>query len=151
MSGQLTPEMLAHVGRSRPSVTEQATRREIRKYSIATGQRLEKYLNGDEAPPLFHLALFWDVVDMEKLSEDGDYIDPLLPELPFKQALAGGNITQYYRPILAGDVLIAHRTLTDLYEKQGRSGLLFFYEVVLEVEHESGTPVLTHKTTRIYR
>ena len=54
----LSPEILACVGRSGPSRTELATRRDIRKYSIATGQRQRKYLDGDEAPPLYHVALF---------------------------------------------------------------------------------------------
>ncbi|HYW92553.1 MAG TPA: hypothetical protein VFA95_08870 [Gammaproteobacteria bacterium] len=49
----LTREMRAAVGRSLPPVTVEATRREIRKYAVATGQRLARYLRGDEAPPLF--------------------------------------------------------------------------------------------------
>lgn len=151
MSRLLTPEMLAHVGRTRSPRTEPVTRREIRKYAIATGQRLRKYLDGDEAPPLFHVALFWDVAPKDQLSEDGVSVDPLLPPLPLTRAMAGGITVRYHRPIRPGDTLVARRTLTDLYEKTGRSGPILFYEVTLDVTLESGEPVLTEKTTRLLR
>jgi len=151
MSGLLTPEMRAHVGRQRPPRTELVTRRDIRKYAIASGQRLRKYLDGDEAPPLFHVALFWDVVERHELSADGVSVDPLLPPLPLTRAMAGGITVRYHRPVRPGDTLVARRTLTDLYEKAGRSGPLLFYEVTLEVTLASGEPVLTEQTTRLLR
>ena len=149
MSALLTAEMKRQIGRQRPPVTECATRREIRKYAIASGQRLRKYLDGDEAPPLFHVALFWDVVERDQLSPDGIAVDPLKPDVPLQRMMAGGISIRYHRPICAGDVLVARRTLTNLYEKAGRAGPLIFYEVTLEVTLASGEPVLTEKTTRI--
>jgi hydroxyacyl-ACP dehydratase HTD2-like protein with hotdog domain len=65
--------------------------------------------------------------------------------------MAGGLEIQYHQPIRAGDVLTADRTLTAIYEKEGRSGPLIFYEVVLEVTRGDGTAVVTEKTTRILR
>ena len=151
MSSLLTADLLANIGRSAPSKTELVTRRDIRKYSIATGQRIQKYLVGDEAPPMFHLALFWDVVELDQLTPDGLSIDSLLPKFPLERAMAGGLKIDYRKPILAGDTLIATRTLTDIYEKQGSQGPLIFYEVVMQVETESGEPVLTETATRILR
>ncbi|MDG2306946.1 MAG: MaoC family dehydratase N-terminal domain-containing protein [Candidatus Binatia bacterium] len=148
---RLTSEMLSHVGRSRVPVMELATRREIRKYSIATRQKLPKYLEGVEAPPLFYVALFWDVVSLDRMTPDGITVDPLLPELPFPRVMAGGIKTQYSQPIRCGDYLVAKRTLTDLYEKEGKSGPLCFYEVTLDVKTDTGAPVLVEKTTRILR
>ena len=151
MSSLLTADLLANIGRSAPPKTELVTRRDIRKYAIATGQRIEKYLAGDEAPPMFHLALFWDVVELDQLTPDGISIDSLLPKFPLERAMAGGLKIDYSQPILAGDTLIATRTLTDIYEKQGSQGPLIFYEVVMKVETESGEPVLTETATRILR
>jgi len=142
---------MSNIGRSAPPKKELVTQREIRKYSISTGQRQEKYLNGDEAPPLFHVALFWHVVEMDKLKPDGIPNDPMMPELPLKRAMAGGIKIQYHRKIVPGDVLVAKRTLTDIYEKQGRQGPLIFCEMTMEVETEAGEPVITEKTTRILR
>lgn len=151
MSGLLSAELLANIGKSAPPRTEVVTRRDIRKYSIATDQRQRKYLDGDEAPPLYHVALFWDVVELDELTPDGVSIDKLLPKFPLERAMAGGLNIQYHEKIRAGDTLIGTRTLTDIFEKQGRSGPLIFYEVVLEVTRDDGAPVITEKTTRILR
>lgn len=151
MSGLLTQELMDNIGRSSPSKTELVTRRDIRKYSVATGQRLKKYLDGDEAPPLYHIALFWDVVEVEKLNPDGVFIDALVPDFPLKRAMAGGVKLEYHQSIVPGDVLTARRTLTDMYEKSGSSGPLIFYVIVTEIENEAGEPVLTETNTRIMR
>lgn len=151
MSSLLTPELKACIGREAPPRTEVVTRRDIRKYAISTGTRIRKHLDGDEAPPLYHVALFWDVVEREQLTPDGVSVDTLLPKLPLERAMAGGLEITYHRPIVPGDVLIARRTLTDLYEKAGRSGPLIFYEITLDVRAENGSPVLAEVTTRILR
>ena len=151
MSSLLTDELLENIGRSTQPRKELVTDRDIRKYSVATGQRLQKFLSGEVAPPLYHMALFWDVVELDELSPDGVSVDHLIPELPLNRAMAGGLKVEYFQPIKAGDTLTAVRTLTDIYEKHGRSGPLIFYEVIMTVVNESNEPVLTQKTTRIMR
>jgi len=151
VSSLLSKELLANIGKQAPPRTEVVTRRDIRKYAIATGQRDPRFLAGDLAPPLYHVALFWDVVPLEELTPDGVSIDKLLPKFPLERAMAGGLNIEYHRDIFPGDVLIANRTLTDIYEKQGRQGPLIFYEIIMEVSTEGGEKVLTEKTTRILR
>ncbi len=151
MSALLTDEHKRLIGRRDEPRTEIVTRRDIRKYAVATGQQEARFLAGEEAPPLYHMALFWPVVPQERLTEDGICVDELVPPLPLDRAMAGGLRVDYHRPILAGDVLVAQRTLTDLYEKEGGSGPLIFYEIVMEVTNEAGEPVLTETTTRILR
>jgi acyl dehydratase len=151
MSGLLDDKLLANIGRQSEPQRELVTRRDIRKYAVATGNRQRKYLDGDEAPPMFHLPLFWDVVELDQLTPDGVSIDPLLPKFPLEKAMAGGLHIEYHKPVHPGDWLTATRTLTDIYEKQGRSGPLIFYEVVMEITNDDGEPVITEKTTRILR
>jgi hydroxyacyl-ACP dehydratase HTD2-like protein with hotdog domain len=151
LSALLTEELLAHIGNTAPSKTERVTRRDIRKYAVATDQRLPQYLAGEEAPPMFHISLFWDVVELDQLLPDGISIDKLVPDFPLKRAMAGGVKMTYHRSIKPGDVLTATRTLTDMFEKQGRSGPLIFYVVTTEVISDTGESVLTEKTTRIMR
>jgi len=151
MPGLISDELRSQIGLSPEPRTELVTRRDIRKYSVATGQRLQKYLDGDEAPPLFHLALFWDVVEQDKLSPDGVALDSWLPEFPLKRAMAGQLKLEYHQTILPGQTLTAKRTLCDMYEKQGSSGPLIFYEVSTEVFDASGAAVLTERATRILR
>jgi len=150
--GQLLDEnILSCIGAKSPPVTELVTRRDIRKYAVATGQRIGKYLDGDVAPPLFHIALFWDVVELDHLLPDGISVDPLLPEFPLKRAMAGGWDIEYHRPIVPGDELVLTRTLSNIYEKSGSQGPLVFYELTRDVTTRSGEPVLTEKITRILR
>lgn len=151
MANLLTEDILQHIGNTAPPKKELVTRRDIRKYSIATDQKQEKYLNGDEAPPMFHLSLFWDVVPLDQLLPDGVSKDSLLPEFPLKKAMAGGLKIEYHRPIYPGDWLIATRTLTDIYEKVGSKGPIIFYEVTMEIVNDKGEKVITEKTTRLLR
>ena len=149
--GLLTEELLANIGKTEAPRTQVVTERDIRKYSIATNQTQRKYLDGQVAPPLFHVAFFWDVVELDELNADGVSVDKLLPKFPLEREMAGGLDIQHHDRIRAGDTLVATRTLTDIYEKEGRSGARIFYEVVMQVERDDGTPVLTQKTTRILR
>ncbi|MEM9313038.1 MAG: MaoC family dehydratase N-terminal domain-containing protein [Pseudomonadota bacterium] len=151
MSELLDDTLLANIGRQSEPRREIVTRRDIRKYAIATGNRQRRYLDGDEAPPLYHLALFWDVVELDQLLPDGVSVDTLLPKFPLEKAMAGGLQIQYHRKIRPGDWLTATRTLSNIYEKHGRSGPLIFYEVLMEVVSDEGEPVVTEKTTRILR
>ncbi len=151
MSTLLTPELLVNIGTVEPSRQELVTRKDIRKYSIATGQKLRKFLDGDVAPPMFHIALFWDVEELDELTPDGVFIDKLVPELPLKRAMAGGVKIEYKREIFPGDVLKATRVFSDLYEKQGSKGPLIFYVITTRVETSEGEWVLTETNTRIMR
>ncbi len=147
----LTPDVLAAVGRRSEPRREVVTRRDIRKYAVATGSRQRKYLDGDLAPPMFHVPLFWDVVELQQLTPDGVSVDALLPKFPLEKAMAGGLEIEYHKPVYPGDWLTATRTLTDIYEKEGRSGPLIFYEVIMEIRNDEGELVIREKTTRILR
>ncbi len=148
----LTPEMRAAVGRSLPPVTAEVTRREIRKYAVATGQRLVRYLRGDEAPPLFLYGLFREIAPLETLSPDGRQDEAgLIPELPLRRVMAGGVDATYCRRVYPGDTLVCTRTLVDLFEKQGAQGPLIFAVIENRVETVQGEPVMTERLTRIAR
>ena len=151
MSGLLSEDLLTAIGRVAEPKRELVTRRDIRKYAVATGSQQRKYLDGDVAPPMFHVPLFWDVVELSELTPDGVSIDSLLPKFPLEKAMAGGLKIEYHKRIRPGDWLTATRTLTDIYEKKGRSGALIFYEVVMDIVDDAGELVICEKTTRILR
>lgn len=147
----LTPDLLNNIGSKSEPQREIVTRRDIRKYAVATGSRQRKYLDGDLAPPMFHVPLFWDVVELDQLTPDGVSIDTLLPKFPLEKAMAGGLKIEYHKPIRPGDWLTSTRTLTDIYEKAGRSGALIFYEIIMDVVNDDQELVIREKTTRILR
>ena len=111
MPGLLTPEILATIGRADPPMRVEITRREIMKYALATEQRLEKFLRGDEAPPMFVFAAFRDIVPLDELGPDGIAQSSSMPDLPLKRIMAGGFVFKYARPIRPGDVLVGTRVL----------------------------------------
>jgi hydroxyacyl-ACP dehydratase HTD2-like protein with hotdog domain len=151
MSCLLSEELMSTIGRQSEPHREVVTRRDIRKYAIATDNRQRKYLDGDIAPPMFHVALFWDLVELNQLTADGVLIDSLLPEFPLKKAMAGGLSIKYLQPVYPGDWLTATRTLSNIYEKPGSSGPLIFYEIDMAIVNDDDVVMIREKTTRILR
>lgn len=151
MVGMVDDAAKAWIGRTQPPVTVEVTRRDIQKYAIATEQRQQKYLDGDEAPPMFLFGLLRPVVPMEQLGPDGIAQDGFLPELPLKRVMAGGTQMKFHRPMAPGDVLTATRTLADIREKAGSTGPLIFIDYHLIVVDADGAPVVEETTTRIIR
>lgn len=151
MTNLVSDEARAWIGRSAPPQTIEIHRSDIRKYAIATEQRAEKYLSGDEAPHMFLFGALKPLVTMDKLGPDGIQQDPFVPELPLKRVMAGGTDMKFHRPIRAGDVLTAVRTLSDISEKQGSTGPLIFITYDMRIENAAGELVLEERQTRIVR
>jgi len=147
----ITPEIRARIGHRESIERIEITRRDIVKYALATAQRLDKYNRGDEAPPMFLFGALRPIVPLDELGTDGIPIKTLLPDLPLKRVMAGGTKIKYHRPVVPGDVLVGTHTLTDIYEKQGSSGPLIFIVYKLEIETQSGEPIMEETQTRIVR
>lgn len=147
----ISDEARQMIGRSDPPIRVDVSRRDIIKYSIATEQVLEKYLNGDEAPPMFLFGALRDITPIDQLGPDGIASASLVPDLPLKRVMAGGTKTRYFCAVKPGDVLIAERSLADMYEKSGSQGPLIFLVYKLIVTTESGEPVVEETQTRIVR
>ncbi len=151
MAELITPEIRAWIGRSEAPTRVEITRRDIIKYAIATEQRLDRYRNGDEAPPMFLFGAFREVVPLDQLGPDGLAKQSLLPDLPLKRVMAGGSVVRHHRPVRPGDVLVGTRTLVDIFEKKGSSGPLIFVVYDLNVVSADGEPVMDETQTRIVR
>ena len=147
----LTAAHRARIGTSTPPVTETVTRREIRRYAVATRQRAARHREGDEAPPLFFTRFFDTIPSLADLQPNGQTLDPLTHGLPLARQMAGGSRIAFHRPIRPGDPLTAVRTLTGLEEKHGRSGPAIFCTIEMRVTDGAGEPVVTETHTRILR
>lgn len=151
MPGMIDDAARAWIGRSQPPVTVEVTRRDIQKYAVATEQTQAKYLNGDEAPPMFLFGLLRPIAPLDQLGPDGIAHDDFLPDLPLKRIMAGGIKMDLHRPIQPGQTLTATRTLSGLEEKQGSTGPLIFVSYTLRVEDEAGQLIVEERSTRIAR
>jgi len=150
--GLLTEEHLAAIGTSEPPVTVEVTRRDIVKYSTATEQRQERFLRGDEAPPMFVFNLFTEIPNVDQLRPDGLARRAINgPSLPLKRVMAGGTEIRVHRPIVPGDRLTGTRSIVDMFEKKGRSGPLIFTVRQLVVTDADGATVLEERQTAIAR
>ena len=152
MKTLLTAEHLAWIDRSEPPVAVEVSRRDIVKYSIATEQVQHKYLVGDEAPPMFVFNLFGPMAELKDLRTDGlPKGQGGGPRFPLQRVMAGGTQIRQYQPIRPGDRLVATRSITDMFEKQGSTGPLIFTVRTLSVTNEAGTSVLEEIQTSINR
>lgn len=152
MKGLLTDEHRAWIGKSEPAKTVEVSRRDIIKYSVATQQWQRKYLEGDEAPPMFIFNLFGTITELDNLRTDGlarGFVNG--PRLPLQRIMAGGTEIHQHRPIRPGDQLTGTQRITDMYEKLGSTGPLIFTVRTLAVTTQSGEPVLDEIQTSIAR
>ena len=148
----LTDEHRAWIGHTEAPITVEIARRDIQKYAAATEQIQRRYIDGDEAPPMFVFNLFSRISPLAEMREDGLAADALAgPELPLHRVMAGGTQIRIHRAMRAGDRLVGTRRIVDMFEKAGRSGPLIFTVRVLTVTTESGEPVLEETVTSIAR
>ncbi|QSO46164.1 MaoC family dehydratase N-terminal domain-containing protein [Alicyclobacillus mengziensis] len=131
---------------SRP-VKNEVEKGAIRKFAEAIGDKNPLYVNEEAAkmsrygrmiaPPTF--ARTFDFGTIEGL------------EFETKGLIHGDERFHYYRPIFAGDVLYCSRRLVDVFEKSGSLGNMTFLVYEQMAQDESGNPVVTTKSTIIYR
>lgn len=147
----ITDEIRSWIGRADEPQRFEVARRDIVKYSLATEQLNEKYLRGDEAPPMFLFGADRPLTPIDELGPDGLRRDALMPDLPLKRVMAGGIKQRHHRPIVPGDVLMITRSITDIFEKQGASGSLIFVVYDIQVTTEDGEMVVQQSQSRINR
>lgn len=152
MTTLLTEEHRAWIGHEDPPTQVEVSRRDIIKYSIATEQLQEKFLRGDEAPPMFIFNLFGALRPISELRHDGlGRGQNAGPRMPLPRVMAGGMALQTQRPIRPGDVLTGTNRIVDMYEKSGAQGPLIFTVRELRVTDAKGEPVLVETQTSISR
>ena len=106
------------------------------------------------APSLFHYVIRMHastLVGPDRLEPDGSPADDV-PPLPTRRAMAGETVVELgTSPIVAGDTITVEKRLTDLYEKEGKSGHLVFVEMEYTFVNQRGEQVARDVFTRIYR
>jgi hydroxyacyl-ACP dehydratase HTD2-like protein with hotdog domain len=90
------------------------------------------------------------LVSANQLEPDGSAsVD--VPPLPTDRAMAGETVIDFGAAIHAGDVITMEKRITDLYEKEGRSGTLVFVTIEFLFTNNRGHQVFRESFTRIYR
>ena len=151
MNDLVGEEARGWIGKSDAPVEVEVTGRDIIKYSVATEQLLDKYTNGNEAPPMFVAGLSREIVPIHDLGSDGLPPASLVPDFPLKRVMAGGVSFRFHRAVKPGDVLVFSRTLSNIVGKKGKTGPLIFVTYSITCETKNGEPVLDQEQTRILR
>ena len=75
------------------------------------------------------------------------------PELPFKLPLSrlldAGSDWEYFEPVRVGDLITATAKITDVSERTGRLGLMFFNTTVVTYRNQLDQVVATQTSTSI--
>lgn len=139
------------------------SRTDIQRFANATGETDPVYFDLDSAraaghrdllaPPYFpytvrlHAA---NLVPADALEPDGSASEDV-PPLPTTRAMAGETVIEFGDPIHAGDDLLLEKRITNLYEKEGRSGPLVFVTTAFVFTNQHNRQVFHESFTRIYR
>jgi hydroxyacyl-ACP dehydratase HTD2-like protein with hotdog domain len=158
----LTPEVRAWVGRDYPHLEVAITARDIAKFAHATGETDRLYFDAEAAraagyrdvvgPPMFYLLLRSEPYHLRprgELADDGSARDDI-PPMRVSRAMAGETELTFDGRFVAGDVVTCRKRLTDITERQGRSGplVLLHFEYRFDV---AGRTVVHERFTRIFR
>lgn len=152
-------ETKAMIGKKRINVYE-VTKKDIRRFAQAIGDPNRLYYDEEYAkksrygkiiaPPLFCHSIAFEDVPAEKLREDGLPTEIDVP-LPVQRAIGGGSEFEVGEPISPGDVITVTGTIIDIYEKQGKSGVLYFVVIDTVYTNQNGKMVAREKAKYIQR
>ncbi len=159
----ITDEIRSWIGHETPPWTIEATRLDIRRFAVATDDLNPLYLDETYAqhsvhgsliaPPLFYMAPLTDPVPETELRPDGlPYEGKFpIPPTPLPRLMDGGTEIEFFVPIRVGDTLIGRCKITDIYQKDGRTGPLIFVVRETRFTNQHGELVLVEKGASILR
>jgi acyl dehydratase len=128
------PEARAMVGQQVGRTRGVVRREEFQRWAAAVGDLNPVYFDAGQAracgyrdvvmPPLFLRCIGRPVAALADLRPDGTVRDHEVTEVPLNCArrMAGGETTEFHRPLYPGDTVTVITTLTGITEKAGRSG-----------------------------
>ena len=132
-------------------------RSSLRQYALAIGDFNPLYSNREfaqanglrdvMAPPTL-ICDTWQYVDSD-MDERGD----LLGRGPIREleGLRAGNEYEFFKTIHPDDVITAHWTVKDVYEKTGRTGSLVFQVIETTFYNQSDELLARNTETMFYR
>lgn len=136
------------------------TARDIKRFAQAIGDDDPLYFDeeyarkskhgGIVAPYLFFQALTYDDAPVASLAADGSPPELNIP-IPAERAVGGGSRYELFARARPGDEITVHSKLNKVYTKTGRSGLLYFIEVLTEFYNEAALLMARETATYIKR
>jgi acyl dehydratase len=105
------------------------------------------------APPFFPYVIRMHaahLVPRAELEPDGSFAGDV-PPVESTRAMAGETSIELGAPVVAGDEIVLHKRIADMYEKVGRSGPMVFVTMEFTFTNQRDELVAREHFTRIYR
>jgi hydroxyacyl-ACP dehydratase HTD2-like protein with hotdog domain len=159
----ITDEIRSWIGRETLPWTIEVTTLDVKRFAVATDDLNPLYLDKDAAlssryrgliaPPLFYMAPLTNPVPETELRPDGlPYEGKFpIPPTPLPRLMDGGTEIEFFVPIRVGDTLTGRCKITDIYQKDGRTGPLIFVARETSFTNQQGELVLVEKGAAILR
>ena len=159
----ITDEIRSWIGKETPPWTIEVTTLDVKRFSVATDDLNPLYLDEDKAscsryggliaPPLFYMAPLTNPVPESELRADGLPYEGKFPIPPtsLPRLMDGGTEIEFFVPIRVGDTLTGRCKITDIYQKDGRTGPLIFVVRETSFTNQRGELVLIEKAASILR
>jgi len=159
----ITDEIRSWVGRETLPWTIEVSRLDVQRFAVATDDLNPLYLDDEKAkqrryggliaPPLFYMAPLTEPKPESELRPDGlPYKGKFpIPPTSLPRLMDGGTDIEFFQPIRVGDVLTGCSKITDIYQKEGRSGPLIFVVRETTFTNQRGDIVLIEKGASILR
>ena len=155
----ITQEIKNMVGKektfSSPSELGRAT---IHRFAVAVGDTNPLYYDeefarktrygGIIAPPTLIFELNHDIGD--RILEDGGYADRIILPPPFTSFIRGGNEYKICQPVRPVDKITMKRKIAEIYEKEGKTGVLVFVIVEMKFFNHKEEHLGTNRETLIF-
>ncbi|WP_195891930.1 MaoC family dehydratase N-terminal domain-containing protein [Neobacillus dielmonensis] len=136
------------VGVSGEVFSFEVEKRHIRQFAHAIGDRNPLYTDQNYAENTFYGGLIAPPTFPVAISSEGGGLPLTLDE---RRMLHGEQEFIYYKPIRPGDRLSCQMKVTDLYEKEGKSGTMQFLVIDTEMKDEAGEMVVISRMNIVYR
>jgi hypothetical protein len=124
------------IGMKSPPATFEVERGAIRKLARAIDDQTPEYQRGDIAPPTFPTTFRMDDVPWFQSVDRSSFIHT-------------NQEYVYERPLVAGDVITVVERVVDVFEKQGKLGLMTFIVSETDGRDPNGALVYRARSTRL--
>jgi acyl dehydratase len=150
----LTPEIQALLGQEVTwKATEPVDIGKIRRFAKSLGLDNPLYYDVEHglpvAPPTYLFSLNHD--SLGGFDESGRPVQRISLPSPFGPAMRGGNKYQFFQSVRVGDQVWMKRKVTNLKEKQGRTGTLVFLTYDVHYTNQGGDLLGINTETLIFR
>ncbi|MFQ5554263.1 MAG: MaoC family dehydratase N-terminal domain-containing protein [Acidimicrobiia bacterium] len=135
---------------SERTVAETIDASPVAKLAVILGRDVPAVETGGTLPPMWHWLYFSEAAGAAEIGEDGHpRRGTFLPPVPLRRRMFAGSRTEFARPMVLGSSVRLRSVVTDVSEREGRSGPLVFV-TIRDVYTGDRGPLLSEERDRVH-